>query len=77
MILRRLGDKEQTGRRKLLKSCFSGRGMKYNALIFQQNNVDPYEIYKRIKHGFSYHIIFLKKYQKIIFASNISDFMHN
>ena len=46
MILRRFGDKEQTGPRKLLKSCFSGRGMKYNALIFQQNIVDPYEIYE-------------------------------
>ena len=47
-------------------------------VIFQQNNVNPYEIYNNyVELSIDFHnmIIFLEI--DLISASNISDFMHN
>ena len=49
-------------------------------LVYQQNNVNPFEICKNwIQLNMVIHviIIFFRKYENLISASNFSDFMHN
>ena len=49
-------------------------------IIFEQNNVSPYEIYNicvQNKHSFTFYDNFFREKENLISASNISDLMHN
>ena len=49
-------------------------------LVYQQNNVNPFEICKNLVHlNMVFHviIIFFRKYENLISDSDFSDFMHN
>ena len=49
-------------------------------LVYQQNNANPFEICKNwIQVNMVFHVIilFFRKYENLISASNFSDFIHN
>ena len=49
-------------------------------LVYQQNNANPFEICKNwIQLNMVFHVIliFFRKYENLISASNFSDFIHN
>ena len=49
-------------------------------LVYQQDNVNPFEIYNnwiQLNIVFHVNIIFCRKYVNLISASDFSDFMHN
>ena len=82
MILVRVGDKEQNKMVNMAEIAFfwGGGVSEIQCSIFQQNNVNPYGInnnYIELSIDFHNMIFFLRRWENLISASNISDFMHN
>ena len=80
MRLRLLGDKKANKTENMAEIVFLQGVSEIQCLVYQQNNANPFEICKKwIQLNMVFHviIIFFRKYENLISASNFSDFMHN
>ena len=80
MRLRLVGDKKANKTENMAKIVFLRGVSEIQCLVYQQNNVNPFEICKNwIQLNMVFHviIIFFRKYENLISASNFCDFMHN
>ena len=80
MRLRLLGDKKANKTENMAEIVFLRGVSETQCLLFQQNNVNPFEICKnliQLNMVFDVMIILFRKYENLISASNFSDFMHN
>ena len=80
MRLRLVGDKEANKTENMAEIVFLRGVSEIQCLVYQQNNVNPFEICKNwIQLNMVFHviIIFFRKYENLIPASNFCDFMHN
>ena len=80
MILARVGAEKQNETVNMAEIVFFRGVSEIQCVIFQQNNVNLYGMYNNyIKLAIDFHnmIIFFRKWENLISASNISDFMHN
>ena len=80
MRLRLVGDKKANKTENMAEIVFLRGVSEIQCLVYQQNNVNPFEICKnwiQLKMVFHVIIIFFRKYENLISASNFSDFMHN
>ena len=80
MRLRLLGDKKANKTENMAEIVFLRGVSEIQCLAYQQNNVNPFEICKNlIQLNMVFHviIIFFRKYENLISASDFSDFMHN
>ena len=78
--LRQLGDKKANKTENMAEIVFLRGVSEIQYLVYQQNNVNPFEICKNlIQLNMVFHviIIFFRKYENLISASDFSDFMHN
>ena len=77
MRLRLVGDKKANKTENMAEIVFLSE---IQCLVYKQNNVNPFEISKNwIQLNMVFHviIIFFRKYENLISASNFCDFMHN
>ena len=80
MRLPLLGDKKANKMENMAGIVFLRGVSEIQCLVYQQNRVNPFEICKNlIQLNMVFHviIIFFRKYENLISASNFSDFMHN
>ena len=80
MRLRVVGDKKANKTENMAEIVFLRGVSEIQCLVYQQDNVNPIEICKNlIQSNMVFHvtIIFFRKYENLISASNFSDFMHN
>ena len=77
---RLVGDKKANKTENMAEIVFLRGVSEIQCLVYQQNNVNPFEICKNwIQLNMVFHviIIFFRKYENLISASNFCDFMHN
>ena len=80
MRLRLLGDKKANKTENIAEIVFLRGVSEIQCLVYQQNNVNPFEICKNlIQLNMVFHviIIFFRKYENLISDSDFSGFMHN
>ena len=80
MRLRLLGDKKANKTENMAEIVFLRGVSEIQCLLFQHNNVNPFEICKnliQLNMVFDVMIILFRKYENLISASYFSDFMHN
>ena len=80
MRLRLLDDKKANKTENMAEIVFLRGVCEIQCLVYQQNNVNPFEIRKnliQLNMVFDVIIIFFRKYESLISGSNFSDFMHN
>ena len=78
--LRLVGDKKANKTENMAEIVFLRGVSEIQCLVYQQNSVNPFEICKNwIQLSMVFHviIIFFRKYENLISASNFNDFMHN
>ena len=80
MRLLLLGNKIANKTENMAEIVFLRGVSEIQCLVHQQNNVNPFKICKNLIQFnmiFDVIIIFFRKYENLISASNFSDFMHN
>ena len=80
MRLRLVGDKKANKTENMAEIVFLRGVSEIQCLVYQQDNVNPFEICKnwiQLNMVFYVIIIFVRKYENLISASNFRDFMHN
>ena len=80
MRLRLVGDKKANKTENMAEIVFLQGVSEIQCLVYQQNNVNPFEIctnWIQLNMVFHVIIIFFRKYENLISASNFCDFMHN
>ena len=79
MRLRLVGDKKANKTENMAEIVVLQGVSEIQCLVYQQDNVNPFEICKNwIQLNMVFHvIIFFRKYENLISASDFRDFMHN
>ena len=78
--LRLVGDKKANKTENMAEIVFLRGVSEIQCLVYQQDNVNPFEICKNwIQLNMVFHVIkiFFRKYESSISTSDFSDFMHN
>ena len=80
MRLRLVGDKKANKTENMAEIVYMRGVREIQCLVYQQDNVNPFEVCKNwIQLNMVFHviIIFFRKYENLISASDFRDFMHN
>ena len=80
MRLQLVGDKKANKTENMAEIVFLREVSEIQCLVYQQDNVNPFKICKNwIQLNMVFHviIIFFRKYENLISASDFRDFMHN
>ena len=80
MRIRLLGDKKANKTENMAEIVFLRRISEIQCLVYQQDNVNPFEICNNwIQMSIVFHVIIVvcRKYVNLISANGFSDFIHN